>query len=180
MNSQTALRLRHECAARVTARRWPETESTRKAAGFMGADLVVAERRPGYMPPATLAEWLDDRIANYPWCGDYCAVLFDIAEAARAGGEKAALAALAEAKKLDLWHQYRLYQALNIWKNADAFPAGQRLMSRIMDAWTKARLTERQPQEPEVDVRRAPEPKRPEIEYETELGNPAGRRPWAS
>jgi hypothetical protein len=151
--------VRAAALARVQARqRPPEFKTTGRNPDGGDIRMQVAGGPGEYLGPASVGEWLDDRIARTPGhLGPWVPVLYEIAGAARYG-EASAAAAVGAAGQLAEWDQFRLYVTLQDWR-ARTVPAAESLMREIVLEWRRRGLLTSQPDEPEqvavVDVNAA-------------------------
>jgi hypothetical protein len=139
---------RRQAVTRIRAREKPREYVT--AARENGREVrMQTGGGPGeFAEPQDLGQWLDDRIVRTPpLAGAAGEVLCTVAAGARRDG-KTALAALAGARHLSEWEQYRLYVILRSWA-AFPFPPADRLLKVLFREWARLGLAAEQPDEGE-------------------------------
>lgn len=102
---------------------------------------------PGFAEARTLGDWLDDRLTDispWPYAEAWTAVVFAVAEAARAGGPAAAAAAVAGARNLPGADQYRAWHVLSAWRGRRDQLA-EAAMNAVASEWKRLRLAETEP-----------------------------------
>ncbi len=166
--------IRRQAVQRVLARRRPVTEKIVRGIGPGGWTDMTLRSVDGseFLPPADLAEWLDDQLVSQPWTGPFTAVLWSAAEAARVS-TAAAAAEIAAAKRLSPWDQFHAWRSLRRWLDAASLPEARSLMRVLLAEWGRLRLADERPAEPELpELPDQPQPAG--LRYPTRWGTPAG------
>lgn len=170
--------IRREALARLEARRWPAEYHEGRPGSGIGRIQID---HPEFRAPVSGAEWWDDRIARTtPQRG--ADVLFAIADAARGGGQKAAVAAVSAARPLNAWTQWWVYLTLQAWEGCPGgiHDGAAPVMRAVIAEWRRRGLAAGKPDAPipVVTVNAA------DLEASAahrRAGNepvPAGRLPW--
>lgn len=105
---------------------------------------------PEYRGPATLGEWLDDRVLEWGrLAGDPAApFLVTLAEAAR-GGADAAVRVVREARRLEPRAQLTVFRNLELWRRLGDSDRGgaDGVIAAVLGEWSRLRLPEADPDE---------------------------------
>ncbi len=139
---------RRDALARVEARRRPQVTKTWTYGDGRTQEYVENDGLPAFLPPATLGEWCDDRLAVMAqYRGEFSLVTVAVLEAARTGGIEAACGALRPAQKLMKADQYRLVTGdlQTLRDAAPVLPEAGQLTAALTREASRLRLSERRP-----------------------------------
>jgi hypothetical protein len=168
----TAAAARTQALRRVQARIRPATHHTKTVAG-QAIDVQDDGTGPGtgFKPPASLDEWIDDRLAHLPAHGAATELITMVLEAARPGPDAAA-AAVRHAQRFAPWDQYLAHEMLRLMpaqlQEADT------VRRAVLRQWDRLGLPVRPPSTPFGREPYDLNSPRPTVkEYPTPLGFPA-------
>jgi hypothetical protein len=140
--------IRLEALARLRERRHPP--EFRTWTGSDGQTIRMELNTPAYLGATSAAEWFDDRLVGLPPVpGPAAEVVFTVASRAREG-QDAAVRALAGARTLTPWDQFRVQGVLREWQGRrDMHQAAQPIVMALLRESRRLGLQEAPPDEPE-------------------------------
>jgi hypothetical protein len=146
------VQLRSAAAERRQGRRWQPVDERRAVASALveGRSIPTVHNSwsgPEFNPPASLGEWLDDRLTERTWAASDPAteVVFAITEAMRESPD-AAVTAVRRARALTPLQQYLVFATLTIWRSRNFMLADPVLLA-VVRQWAKLRLAEQRPED---------------------------------